>query len=150
MDLILWRHADAAEGFPDHGRELTPKGQRQAEKMAAFLKAHLPADSRILASPSVRTRQTVRHLTENFTIAPTLAPGADVNAVLQAARWPEEGGTVLIVGHQPTLGMVAGHLMGLDYAALSVRKGSIWWFTRRERAGVQQTVLRVVMSADFL
>ena len=150
MDLILWRHADAAEGFPDHGRELTAKGQRQAEKMAAFLKLHLPQDVRVLASPTVRTRQTVRHFTENFTIAPTIGPGADVAAVLQAARWPDEGDSVLIVGHQPTLGMVAGHLMGLDYAALSVRKGSIWWFTRRERAGVQQTVLRVVMSADFL
>jgi phosphohistidine phosphatase SixA len=36
MDLILWRHAEAQEGAPDHERELTAKGNRQAEKVAEF------------------------------------------------------------------------------------------------------------------
>ena len=37
MDLILWRHADAIElqgNLSDLERPLTPKGERQAQRMA--------------------------------------------------------------------------------------------------------------------
>ena len=37
MELILWRHADAEPGDPDLARRLTSKGQKQAERMAAWL-----------------------------------------------------------------------------------------------------------------
>jgi phosphohistidine phosphatase len=55
MDLILWRHAEAEDGFPDQGRKLTEKGEKQAAKMAAWLKAHLPEEVRIIVSPTTRT-----------------------------------------------------------------------------------------------
>ncbi len=40
MDLILWRHAEAEnaeEGRDDLSRALTPKGERQALRMASWL-----------------------------------------------------------------------------------------------------------------
>ena len=49
MDLILWRHAEAVlerEGLPDLDRALTTKGERQAKRMAEWLEARLPADTR--------------------------------------------------------------------------------------------------------
>lgn len=149
MDLILWRHAEAEDGVPDLDRELTPRGIKQAEKVAAFLHQYLPSDTRILVSPATRTRQTVAALTSHFTLAPTLAPGAFAQAVLQAARWPEAGGTVLIVGHQPTLGEVAAQLLG-SRGSLSIKKGGLWWFTQREREGTSQTTLRLVITPEFL
>ena len=148
MDLILWRHAEAEDGIPDHARELTAKGSKQAGKMAAFLHQHLPQDHRILVSPATRTQQTIAALTGHFTLAPTIAPGASAQAVLHAARWPDAGGTVLIVGHQPTLGEVAAQLLGCEDATLSIKKGSLWWFSRRE--GSAQTTLRLVITPDFL
>ena len=48
MDLILWRHAEAAAaqaGGDDRARALTPKGLRQAERMAAWLGPRLPAST---------------------------------------------------------------------------------------------------------
>lgn len=150
MDLILWRHAEAADGVPDMARELTAKGCKQAEKIAAFLKQYLPVDARILVSPATRTQQTVALLTNQFTLAPTIAPGASAQAVLQAARWPDAGGTVLIVGHQPTLGEVAAQLLGCNEYSLSIKKGALWWFNRREREGSAQTTLRLVITPDFL
>ncbi len=48
MDLILWRHCEAEPGEPDLGRRLTSKGVKQAERMAAWLDAHLPDTCRIL------------------------------------------------------------------------------------------------------
>ena len=150
MDLILWRHAEAADGSPDNGRELTAKGRKQAEKVASFLREHLPNDTRILVSPATRTLQTVAALTEQFTLAPTIAPGASAQAVLHAARWPDEGGTVLIVGHQPTLGEVASLLLNSNQHSLSIKKGSLWWFSRRERDDLAQTTLRLSITPDFL
>ncbi len=150
MDIILWRHAEAEDGSPDMARELTAKGKRQAEKVAAFLKLHLPAESRILVSPATRTRQTVAALTEQYTLAPTIAPGASAHALLQAARWPNAEGTVLIVGHQPTLGAVAAQLLGSGEASLSVKKGSLWWFSRRVKENYAQTTLKIVITPELL
>ncbi|MGC2047790.1 MAG: phosphohistidine phosphatase SixA [Gallionella sp.] len=150
MDLILWRHAEAANGTPDHSRELTPKGIKQAEKVASFLNAHLSDEYRVLASPSARTQQTAAALTKHFTLAPTIAPGATAHAVLQAARWPDEGGTVVVVGHQPTLGEVAAQLLGCGDCSLSIKKGGVWWFSRREREVTAQITLRLVITPDFL
>jgi len=148
MDLILWRHAEAADGVPDHARELTTKGIKQAAKIAAFLHQHLPGSRRILVSPATRTQQTAAALTSHFTLAPTISPGASAQAVLQAARWPDSGGTVLVVGHQPTLGEVAAQLLGCKDTSLSIKKGALWWFSGRE--GSDQVILRLVITPDFL
>lgn len=148
MDLILWRHAEAEEGAPDHARALTEKGIRQAGKVAAFLHQHLPHDPRILASPATRTQQTAAAYTDHFTLAPTLSPGASAEAVLHAARWPDAGGTVLIIGHQPTLGEVAARLLGCDGRSLSIKKGALWWFSKRD--DTSQASLRLVITPDFL
>jgi phosphohistidine phosphatase len=137
MDLILWRHAEAVDSSPDHARELTAKGIKQAGKIAAFL-----------VSPTARTQQTVSALTDHFTLAPGIAPGASAHAVLQATRWPDGGGTVLLVGHQPTLGEVAAQLLGCETSSLSIKKGAVWWFSRREDA--EQVMLRLVISPEFL
>lgn len=150
MDLILWRHAEAVDGAPDHARELTAKGVKQAEKVAAFLRQHLPGEHRILVSPATRAQQTAATLTDHFTLAPTIAPGATAQAVLHAARWPGAGGTVLVVGHQPTLGEVAAQLLGSNDYSLSIKKGALWWFSRREREGTAQITLRLVITPDFL
>jgi phosphohistidine phosphatase len=148
MDLILWRHAEAADGIPDHARELTAKGIKQAAKIAVFLHQHLPKERRILVSPATRTQQTAAALTSHFTLAPTISPGASAHAVLQAARWPDSAGTVLVVGHQPTLGEVAAELLGCKDTSLSIKKGALWWFSQREDS--DQVTLRLVISPDFL
>jgi len=150
VDLILWRHAEAADGTPDHARELTAKGAKQANKIAAFLHHHLPDDARILVSPATRTQQTAAALTDHFTLAPTIASGATAQTILQAARWPEAGGTVLIIGHQPALGEVAAQLLGCNDYSLNIKKGALWWFARRESAGSAQTTLRLVITPEFL
>lgn len=148
MDLLLWRHAEAEDGTSDQARELTAKGVKQATKVAGFLRQHLPEDHRILVSPAARTQQTAAAFSDHFTLAPTIAPGATAQAVLHAARWPDAGGTVLVVGHQPTLGGVAAQLLGCGECSLSMKKGALWWFSLRE--GSDQTTLRLVITPDFL
>ncbi|MCO4889054.1 histidine phosphatase family protein [Cupriavidus sp. WGtm5] len=158
MNLILWRHAEA-EDLPDalslsrHAdlqRPLTRRGRKQAEASAKWLRAHLPADTRILCSPAVRARETAAALTGDAQILDALAPGADVSAVLAAVDWPERPEHVVVVGHQPWIGRVASLLLAGTEMDWSVRKGGVWWLTGRTRESEAQTVLRAVINPEFL
>ena len=150
MDLLLWRHAEAVEGLPDHDRALTDRGHEQAERVAAWLHAHRPKNLRILVSPTLRTRQTAMALTDAFTLVPSLGPTATTDDLLAASGWPDGGDACLIVGHQPVLGQLAVLLLANVQTDCSIRKGALWWFRRRIRAGEMQTILRTVISPDLL
>ena len=150
MDLILWRHAEAVDGQPDLARELTPKGVKQAKAIARWLTSRLPRQTRIIVSPAERTRQTAAALTDEFEIDRRLAPGAPPTAVLAASGWPEHRGAVLVVGHQPTLGMAAALVVAGEPMPWSIKKGAIWWLSHRVRGEQPQIVLRAVISPDFL
>ena len=154
MDLILWRHAEAQEAdgsMPDSKRRLTTKGEKQARKMGAWLRQHLPRDVRVLVSPSARTQQTAHALGLPFEIEPTIGVGADAADVIAAAGWPDgqrKTRAVVIVGHQPTLGRLAALLLSGEEAEWVVKKGAVWWFSHRgDQPGGAQ--LRVVLGADF-
>ncbi|MGH8715014.1 MAG: phosphohistidine phosphatase SixA [Casimicrobiaceae bacterium] len=150
MDLILWRHAEAEPGEPDLGRRLTPKGVRQAERVANWLDAHLPDTCRVLASPAERAQQTASALKRSFKTVADLAPGATVDAVLRAAGWPSAREPVLLVGHQPTLGETAAYLLSGIEAPWSVRKAALWWLSGRARERGADIVLKVVIGPDHV
>lgn len=148
MELILWRHAEAEDGMPDMGRVLTAKGRKQAEKMAGWLNPRLPDDVRLLVSPAKRTQQTAAALKRDFITVEDVAPGASVDSVLAAAGWPK-GGTVLVVGHQPTLGEVAARLLAGQSASWSIKKGAVWWFSGKAQPGGIHVVLHAAMAPDL-
>ncbi len=153
MDLILWRHAEAQvqrEGQTDLERALTPKGERQAQRMAEWLNQRLAHSTRILVSPALRTQQTAQALDRSFKTIAEIAPDATPEAVLQAARWPESNEPVLVVGHQPTLGQVAALLMTGMPQPWSIKKGAVWWLRSREREEGNGIVLQAVMGPDCL
>ncbi len=127
MELVLWRHADAEDGVPDEARRLTAKGRRQSEKMAAWLAGRLPGDYRVICSPAVRTRETAAALTGNPRIEKAVSTAATPQDVLKAAGWPGGTGTVIVVGHQPTLGAAAALALTGEAAAWGLKKGAIWW-----------------------
>lgn len=131
-NLILWRHADAemaniAIGVDgDMARELTLKGKQQAKVMAHWLQAHLPKNLLLLSSPAVRAFETAEALKYNINVHQALKPGAalqDVLSVLENIKSPTQN--LLIVGHQPWLGLLVAHLTG--GADMHIKKGAIWW-----------------------
>ena len=132
MELILWRHADAEDGYPDAGRQLTVKGHAQAKRIAAWLNERLPKDTLILVSPATRAQQTALALQRKFTTCAEITPGAEPINVLKAAHWPRALRVTLIVGHQPTLGQTASLLLTGSEGDLSVKKGAVWWISGRE------------------
>ena len=150
MDLIFWRHAeaeDSTEGCDDMQRSLTPRGEKQAKRMATWLDRQLPEGTRVVCSPARRCEQTARALGRKYRIKPELVQGTTVEAMLQAAQWPDARQPVLLVGHQPVLGQVLAQLLGMQ-ADCPVRKGAAWWLRRRERDGGSETVVVAVQSAE--
>ncbi len=147
MDLILWRHADAEDGYPDAERKLTAKGHAQAKRIAAWLNERLPKDALILVSPALRAQQTAHALRRDFATCMEIATGADPRDVLKAAQWPHAAHSVLVVGHQPTLGQTASLLLTGSEGDLSVKKGAVWWISGR---GPGECSLLGMMSPGML
>lgn len=157
MDLILWRHAEAEDwpgGDPDGGsdldRSLTPRGEKQAARIAGWLDRQLPEGTRILVSPARRCEQTVLALGRKYKTRTELAPGATPAQLLEQVQWPQSRSPVLVVGHQPTLGQTIAQLLGLQESDCPVKKGSLWWLRSRERDGHTQTVVVTVQSPEVL
>ena len=143
MELILWRHCDAAPGAPDDARALTPRGRDEAARVARWLGPRLPLNCRIVVSPALRAQQTATALARPFDTDARLAPGAAVSDVLRVAGWPGAQATTLVVGHEPTLGAVIGYLLQGVGAERALDKGAVVWL-----ASVADDGSRVVRKAE--
>jgi phosphohistidine phosphatase len=153
MDLVLWRHAEAHEAQPgedDLARALTPRGEKQAARMAGWLDRQLPEGTRILVSPARRTEQTAQALVRKYKLRDELSPNGTVDQLLQLVQWPQGKGVILLVGHQPVLGQTIARLLSIHGSECSVKKGAVWWLRHRLRDGVSQTTLVSVQSPDVL
>jgi len=131
MLLYLLRHADADTPAPsDTERALSEKGRAQAEKVGRFCEAHELHFSVILSSPVRRARETAEIVAEKMRaelfLTPWLACGMSPHTALEELRAYRSQGSVLLVGHEPDLGLLAAHLLGLATpTALHVRKASL-------------------------
>ena len=148
MNLILWRHADAEPGTDDASRPLTRKGLKQAARMAEWLEEHLPDGARVIVSPAVRAQQTADALSVDYETAAQVGTDATPAEVLTAAGRPKHKGTVVIVGHQPTLGATAALVVTGRVAPWRIKKGAIWWISI-ERGDAAPTVV-AVMAPELL
>ena len=127
MRIYIVRHGEAelaALGSSDAGRQLTARGQRQAARVGAALRVLGEVPAVVLTSPVPRARQTaelaVKAMADKRSRPPIrvldrLAPGAYAGDVLAAI--PADPQSVMLVGHQPTLGALVGALIGGLHAA---------------------------------
>jgi phosphohistidine phosphatase len=156
MDLLLWRHAEAFDlaqdstAIEDLARELTPRGVKQAARMASWIDKQLPEGVKIYSSSAVRADQTAKALQRKYKIRSELQPGANHLQLLELAQWPQSESPVLLIGHQPSLGAVIAHLLGLQESSCAVKKGAVWWLRTRQRENALQTVLVTVQTPEYL
>jgi phosphohistidine phosphatase len=153
MDLLLWRHAEAHEathGMSDLERALTGKGEKQAQRVGKWLDRQLPESARIMVSPAQRTLQTAQALGRKFKVYDQLGPEQSAEALLALSGWPDAKGTVVVVGHQPSLGHTLSLLLDLKEPDFAFKKGAVWWLRHRQEEGKTATVVVTVQSPDFL
>lgn len=120
--LILFRHAKAEQvpGKPDHERELTERGRRDARAAGAWLHEHELGPELVLCSTSTRTRQTWAAAEEGGACGEEVSYERSVysggpRSVLQAVREAAgEAQVVMVVGHNPTMAELASVLADGD------------------------------------
>lgn len=130
--LILLRHAKAAQHgrAGDASRELSQRGQRQARALGPMLAEEVGAVDVALVSTAARAATTASLVAEGVEVRerrdePSIYQLA-ARGLLDLVRTTEEGvGTLLVVGHEPTISSLAGHLhdQRSDSLALQVSLG---------------------------
>jgi phosphohistidine phosphatase len=134
MILYIVRHAIAEPlrpGLTDKDRKLTEEGIRKMQKAAAGLRIVDAIPDVVLSSPLVRARQTAEILIEAFDrkpslqIVPALAPPGDRTKLYSEIRKHEGAESVMLVGHEPSLGEIACEIIsGTPGCYLTLKKGS--------------------------
>lgn len=163
-NLILWRHAEAeveSNTGQDTDRSLTKRGRKDALKMAKWLHKHLPVNTEVLCSPARRCLETVaalqcvntadelRKAKLNVNVVDFLSIDSNVDEIAQQVISDDSSKTILIVGHQPNLGLLIAKLMGVDEATCAVKKGAVWWLRQRLVNGALQTYLFTVQLPHY-
>ncbi|MBR9903762.1 MAG: phosphohistidine phosphatase SixA [Gammaproteobacteria bacterium] len=141
-DMLMMRHGEAAPGYPDQARRLTPHGELEAEKMARWLAERIAAGElpvpRVYASPYARAQQTAQTLCDALKtsletldfITPDDSPGAVSDWLLEQP----EGAPIMLVSHMPLVGELAGLLVegspaqgvGFPTAAIAELEADVW------------------------
>lgn len=119
MRLHLIRHAHAVPAEEDALRPLSLRGRRQAKALATFLRRNDWLQPRaIWHSPLARSHETATLLAVGLKFAGPLheesglEPEDDPRATLARLRKVHDG--LVIVGHEPHLGLLATLLIGGD------------------------------------
>jgi phosphohistidine phosphatase len=162
--LILLRHAKAEKDGPsDHERELAPAGRRDATEVGRRLRAAGLSPDLAIVSPSTRTRQTWQRVAAELRSSaqerfePALYDN-EADGVLELVRAvPDDVGTLLLVGHNPSVEELASQLddgrgdasarqamtAGFSTSALAVLShGGSWGLVARGRLRVESFVPR--------
>ena len=115
MRLYLIRHGEAAPEEVDPNRPLTPKGRRQAERVASFLRPLGISVSAVWHSGKLRAAQTAEILasgvnsTSGVLERKGLGPMDPVDPVREAVE--KADGDLMVVGHLPLLEKLASSLV---------------------------------------
>ncbi|WP_426753860.1 SixA phosphatase family protein [Myxococcus sp. Y35] len=141
MRLFLVRHGDAdaeiPEGLGDEARALTAKARANTAQHFASLSARMGPVGRILTSPLVRTVQTAQILSiaakheGPLKVHRCLLPDMPVGAVEPVLNEYADENLVL-VGHQPSMGALAAHLLGMQSFPKPVNPGTVIGLERTE------------------
>ena len=144
--LWILRHGEAVphESRPsDDDRELTPRGERQAEAAGAAL-ARLGIElAACYASPKVRARDTARLCCRSLGVEPeavdALRAGFDTEDLRELLHAHEADDEILLVGHEPDLSQLVHDFTG---ARVDMRKGGLAAFELSGPSGELVVLMR--------
>ena len=105
--LFVLRHAKSSwdtRGLGDHERPLAPRGRRACVMMAAHIRAAGIEPQLVLCSSSRRTRETLEGIDPPGArvIEKELYSASAEDILERLRRLPEELGSVMLIGHNPT------------------------------------------------
>lgn len=158
MKLILMRHGRAEErlafarngGKDDASRPLTDDGRKRLYRSITGLKQMVPTIDLVVTSPLLRAQQTAEIVAEHYSSPllqlDALAPGGEFGVVV---RWlgQQVAEVVLLVGHEPDLGMLASwFLTGARVSFIPMKKGAIVQLGFAGKPAAEQGELQLLLS----
>ena len=123
--VFLLRHAKSSwddSSLADHDRPLSKRGRNAAPRIGAYMRGADLRPDLVLCSTALRTRQTLQGVLSQLDVEPAIefdeelylsAPDEMLDLVRSV---PDTVEAVLLVGHNPGTGMLAGHLSGFGLA----------------------------------
>ncbi len=131
MRVYLVQHGDALDKSVDPERPLSPQGKADVRTVAVFLENKLSKVKQVRHSGKPRARQTAEILAQHaapqakVVETPGLGPQDPVEPVRKDIE--KHGGDLMLVGHMPFMGRLAGLLVCGDESAEPVvfKKGGV-------------------------
>jgi phosphohistidine phosphatase len=146
VQVFLIRHADAVSTsfeLRDRDRHLTMTGRRQARALGDRLRWHDCVPTHVWSSPLVRAVQTAELVASGLQCelaieaVPALTPDASPREAITALSALAAGtadASVVVIGHEPNLSLVAGLLIGrptlaglAKAEAVRIDNGAVRW-----------------------
>ena len=136
VKIYLVRHAIAAEydpvRYPDDDRPLTEEGINKFTAAATGLPLIIEKPNIIASSPLKRARQTAEIIASAYKnkikvdIHKALTSGEDLGKQLDClSTLAKKAASIIVVGHQPDLSLMAAALTGTKNCGIDFRKGAI-------------------------
>lgn len=119
--LYLLRHGKSdwdAEFDRDRDRPVSERGRKAARKIARYMASRGIRPDIVLCSDALRTRQTIGHVLDELEWPQNLVRYdgrlylASVDGLYEVVRELEDGTSVLVVGHEPTLARAVARMTG--------------------------------------
>jgi phosphohistidine phosphatase len=124
--IHLLRHVKSSwddPGLPDHDRPLAPRGRRAAERLSRHVAATGMTPDLVLCSSATRAVETWEGIRSGLPpdtpveVSQELYQAAAPSLLRRLSLLPEAVGTVLIIGHNPSIEALAIGLTGAGAAA---------------------------------
>ncbi len=120
--LYLLRHAKSSwsdAALNDRERPLSKRGRKAATQMGRYIRDAAAVPDLIFCSPAERTRETLKRVAAEWDRVPSIiieehlyefSAGGSYLALIRGA--PPDATRLMLIGHNPTMEMLAAHLVG--------------------------------------
>jgi|SRR5579863_1909588 phosphohistidine phosphatase len=152
MNCYFLRHGIAVDPQAWHGsddqRPLTPDGEKRMEREArAMADLDLDVDT-IVTSPLLRARQTAEivadrlHVRDGIVEDARVAHAFSAESVVAMLRERGGAGSVMFVGHEPSMSATVGRLVG--DARIELKKGALAGVELDDRSTARGTLICLI------
>lgn len=158
MEIYFLRHGEAEEkkeGMEDKDRPLTSFGAAAISSVGRSLEKIVDGFDLILASPLLRARQTADIVRNIFGIedkileSESLLVGTPPSVLLEEIKKQRDVSRLLIVGHQPHLGICISFLTGKSEEEVAIKKGSCGLVRTKNLKEGQGELIWIKEPSDF-
>jgi len=135
MEIYFVRHAPAVQLSEEEGsdadRPLSDEGKLKIRKAAKGLRKFVDRFDKIYHSPLLRALQTAEIMAEELDCAETIEetklalPGAKPKALMNFIGLFPSFNKIMIVGHEPSISIMASYLLGTEKSVIEFKKGAV-------------------------